>query len=324
MRALDFTLNNMTMLAMVLMVGIVIDDAIVVLENVFHCIEEKGMPPMQAAVVGTKEIGLAVLVTTLSLVIVFLPLAFLSSIAGRMLFQFGMTATVSILVSLLVSFTLTPMMCSRLLKPVKATEGGPASRRGFYHWIEVGYLAVLRWSLRWRWVVLLLSLAVIAANWPLYKLVKQDYIPTNVDESEFEVEVVAREGTSLRSMDQLVRAVEAELRAVARRQAAVDQPGLGRLAARQCLRDLRAFAGPGRAGVLLGPAVARDAGGPAGKGLRGELHPAAENAGGPRDPDEVPPPVSGTGPGLRGPQPDVVSPRGPGRYRFLDHRPEPG
>ncbi len=212
MRALDFTLNNMTMLAMVLMVGIVIDDAIVVLENVFHCIEEKGMPPMQAAVVGTKEIGLAVLVTTLSLVIVFLPLAFLSSLAGRMLFQFGMTATVSILVSLLVSFTLTPMMCSRLLKPAKSTEGGPASRRGFYHRIEVGYLAVLRWSLRRRWAVLLLSLAVIAANWPLYKLVKQDYIPTNVDESEFEVEVVAREGTSLSSMDQLVRAVEAELR----------------------------------------------------------------------------------------------------------------
>ncbi len=212
MRALDFTLNNMTMLAMVLMVGIVIDDAIVVLENVFHCIEEKGMPPMQAAVVGTKEIGLAVLVTTLSLVIVFLPLAFLSSIAGRMLFQFGMTATVSILVSLLVSFTLTPMMCSRLLRPLKLAEGGPASRRGFYHWIEVGYLAVLRWSLRWRWAVLLLSLAVIAANWPLYKMVKQDYIPTNVDESEFEVEVVAREGTSLRSMEQLVRSIEAELR----------------------------------------------------------------------------------------------------------------
>ena len=114
----------MTMLAMVLMVGIVIDDAIVVLENVFHCIEEKGLPPTQAAVVGTKEIGLAVLVTTLSLVIVFLPLAFLSSIAGRMLFQFGMTATVSILVSLLVSFTLTPMMCSRLLD--RETHGGRA------------------------------------------------------------------------------------------------------------------------------------------------------------------------------------------------------
>ena len=124
MRVLDFTLNNVTMLALVLMVGVVIDDAIVVLENVFHCIEEKGMTPMQAAVAGTKEIGLAVLATTLSLVIVFLPVSFLSSVTGRMLFQFGMTATVAILVSMLVSFSLTPMMCSRLLRPVAPAAGG--------------------------------------------------------------------------------------------------------------------------------------------------------------------------------------------------------
>ena len=216
MRAFDFTLNNMTMLALVLMVGVVIDDAIVVLENVFRFIEEKGLPPWEAAVQGTREIGLAVLVTTLSLVIVFLPVAFLSSIAGRMLFQFGMTATVAILVSLLVSFTLTPMMCSRLLRPVRAAAGAaaPASRRGFYHWIEAGYLATLRWSLRWRWLVLLLSLAVIGSNWPLYRHVKQDYIPTNVDESEFEVELTAPEGASLRAMDATVRAIEDELRQI--------------------------------------------------------------------------------------------------------------
>lgn len=214
MRALDFTLNNMTMLALVLMVGVVIDDAIVVLENVFRCIEEKGMDPMQAAVAGTKEIGLAVLVTTLSLVIVFLPVAFLQSLAGRMLFQFGMTATVAILVSMLVSFSLTPMMCSRLLKPVAASDSGPASRRGFYHWIEVSYLATLRWSLRHRGAVLVLSLAVIGTNWWLYKLVKQDYIPTNVDESEFEVDITAPEGASLRTMDQLVQGLEAEIRAL--------------------------------------------------------------------------------------------------------------
>ena len=211
MRALHFTLNNMTMLALVLMVGVVIDDAIVVLENVFHAIEEKGLAPRQAAVAGTQEIGLAVLVTTLSLVIVFLPVAFLQSIAGRMLFQFGLTATVAILVSMLVSFSLTPMMCSRLLKPASGADQGPASRRGFYHGIEVGYLATLRWSLRHRWAVLLLSLAVVAANLPLYRLVKQDYIPTNVDESEFEVEITASEGASLRSMDELTQAIEADV-----------------------------------------------------------------------------------------------------------------
>jgi HAE1 family hydrophobic/amphiphilic exporter-1 len=112
MRFLDFTMNNVTMLALVLMVGVVIDDAIVVLENVFRLMEEKGMPPMQAAVEGTREIGLAVLATTLSLVIVFLPVSFLSSVTGRMLYEFGVTAVAAILISMLISFSLTPMMCS--------------------------------------------------------------------------------------------------------------------------------------------------------------------------------------------------------------------
>jgi len=129
MKLFDFTLNNVTMLALVLMVGVVIDDAIVVLENVFHLIEEQGMGPREAAIEGTREIGPAVLSTTISLVIVFLPVSFLSSVTGRMLFQFGVTATVAILVSMLVSFTLTPMMCRLLLKKSTAGAAGPASRR---------------------------------------------------------------------------------------------------------------------------------------------------------------------------------------------------
>ncbi|NLY02516.1 MAG: efflux RND transporter permease subunit [Rhodopirellula sp.] len=215
MRAMDFTLNNVTMLALVLMVGVVIDDAIVVLENVFHWIEEKDVPPMQAAVGATKEIGLAVLATTLSLVIVFLPVSFLSSVTGRMLFQFGLTATVAILVSLLVSFSLTPMMCSRLLRPI--THGGKvaASRRGFYHWIDLGYLACLRVAMRHRWIVLAVSIAVVAANYPLYYFVQKDYIPTNVDEGEFEVRITAPEGATLRTMDATLRQVEADILGVA-------------------------------------------------------------------------------------------------------------
>jgi HAE1 family hydrophobic/amphiphilic exporter-1 len=123
-----FTLNNVTMLALVLMVGVVIDDAIVVLENIFHCIEEKGMDPVTASIYGTREIGLAVLATTVSLVIVFLPVSFLSSVTGRMLFEFGVTATAAILLSMLVSFTLTPMMCSRLLKPANQVAGSGAPK----------------------------------------------------------------------------------------------------------------------------------------------------------------------------------------------------
>jgi len=213
MRAFGFTLNNVTMLALALMVGVVIDDAIVVLENVFHCIEEKGMDPVQASIVGTREIGLAVLATTLSLVIVFLPVSFLSSVTGRMLFQFGVTATVAILVSMLVSFTLTPMMCSRLLKSgMTATGGGANSRKGFYAWIEAGYLWSLKKSMRYRWLVLALSIAVIASNVPLYNLVQQDYIPTNVDESEFEVRMEAREGASLPATNETIAAAEEMLR----------------------------------------------------------------------------------------------------------------
>lgn len=211
MRWFGFTLNNVTMLALVLMVGVVIDDAIVVLENVFRCIEEKGMAPDEAAIEGTKEIGLAVLATTMSLVIVFLPVSFLSSVTGRMLFQFGVTATVAILVSMLVSFTLTPMMCSKLLRAGMGGHDSPASRRGFYLWIERGYLWLLARSLRYRWLVLLLSVAVIAANVPLQSLVKRDYIPLNVDESEFEVRLEARQGASLLSTTEMVDAVEAEL-----------------------------------------------------------------------------------------------------------------
>ncbi len=217
MWVMGFSLNNMTMLALVLMVGVVIDDAIVVLENVYRLIEEHGMSPWQATIKGTREIGPAVMATTLSLVIVFLPVSFLSSITGRMLFQFGMTATVAILVSMLVSFTLTPMMCARLLKAAAAptlentTGRGPASRRGFYRFIDAGYMLCLRASMRWRPAVLALSLAAVASIWWLYGVVKQDYIPTNVDESEFEVSITTKDGTSITAMDATLKKLEKEV-----------------------------------------------------------------------------------------------------------------
>ncbi|MEC8474354.1 MAG: efflux RND transporter permease subunit, partial [Planctomycetota bacterium] len=130
MKWFGFTLNNVTMLALVLMVGVVIDDAIVVLENIFHNIEEKGLAPQQAAIQGTQEIGLAVLATTMSLVIVFLPVSFLSSVTGKLLFEFGVTASIAILISMVISFSLTPMMCSKLLRPessVQNKRGQPRS-----------------------------------------------------------------------------------------------------------------------------------------------------------------------------------------------------
>ena len=209
MRALDFTLNSVTMLALVLMVGIVIDDAIVVLENIFRFVEEKKMRAFEAARAATAEIGLAVMATTLSLVVIFVPVSFMSSISGRFLYQFGITAAVAIMVSLLVSFTLTPMMSARLLKA--EGEHDAKSRKGFYRFIDGAYTWMLKLSMRHRIAVSVLALAVIFSTVPIYKIVKQDYIPTDVDESEFDVNVNAREGTSFEAMKDVMLAVEKDL-----------------------------------------------------------------------------------------------------------------
>jgi HAE1 family hydrophobic/amphiphilic exporter-1 len=216
MWALGFTLNSVTMLALVLMVGIVIDDAIVVLENVFRFVEEKGMRPMDAAREATAEIGLAVLATTLSLVVIFVPVSFMSSIAGRFLYQFGITSAVAILVSLFVSFSLTPMMAARLLRPAAGagTHAAPASRRGFYAWIDGSYAWMLTWSMRHRLVVAVLGIAAVGASVPLLGSVQREFTPSDVDEAEFSVQVTAPEGLSLPAMDEAMAAVEAELRAV--------------------------------------------------------------------------------------------------------------
>ncbi len=192
MYALGFTLNSVTMLALVLMVGIVIDDAIVVLENIFRFVEEKRMRPFEAARAATADIGLAVLATTFSLVVIFLPVSFMSSISGRFLYQFGVTAAVSVLVSLLVSFTLTPMMSARMIRPGGALPGTgheAASRRGFYAWLDRSYTVALGLALRRRWVVVGIALVVIAASWPIFGWVKQEYTPGDVDESEFEASI---------------------------------------------------------------------------------------------------------------------------------------
>jgi HAE1 family hydrophobic/amphiphilic exporter-1 len=213
MRALNFTLNSVTMLALVLMVGVVIDDAIVVLENIFRFIEEKRIDAKEAAREATKDIGLAVLATTLSLVVIFLPVSFMSSISGRFLYQFGITAAVAIMVSLLVSFTLTPMMSSRLIR-VKDSKGGhdsPASRRGFYRWIDAGYTHILAFAMRHRVAVAVVALLVVLTSVPLYRSVKQEFIPTNVDEAEFEVSVNGPEGTNLAMMNEVITAMEKEI-----------------------------------------------------------------------------------------------------------------
>jgi len=185
LKAMDFTLNNMTLLGLTLAVGIVIDDAIVVLENIVRYIEEKHYAPREAAMEATKEITLAVLATTLSLVIIFVPIAFITGYARRYLNQFGWTMAFSVMVSMLVSFTLTPMLSSRLLKRNEGSsqQGHSSKQSKFFSWLDTVYGHMLEWSLDHRGLIILVAIGIFALTFPLNKMVGRDFIPAD-DQSE--------------------------------------------------------------------------------------------------------------------------------------------
>ena len=167
MAALDFTLNQMTMLALTLMVGIVIDDAIVVLENIYRFVEEKGMTPFQAAIEGTREIGLAVMATTLSLLAVFVPVGFLGGIVGRFMSSFGLTSAAAIAISLIVSFTLTPMLAARWIKHDHDDAGRATSRGAASTATSTAPTPrMLTFSMAHRWVIVGVCALVIASMVP--------------------------------------------------------------------------------------------------------------------------------------------------------------
>jgi HAE1 family hydrophobic/amphiphilic exporter-1 len=238
-----FTLNVITLLALTLAVGIVIDDAIVVLENIYRFIEEKGMSGREAAIEGTKEIGLAVLATTLSLVAIFAPVALMSGIVGRFLSSFGLTMAFAILVSLVVAFTITPMLSARLLKapthghegedsPVVYSHGANGSngtgevshnghhqaghggvhhqRKGFFSRIEDFYTAVVRFSLRRRWIVIVLCVVSFFMSGPLVGLVPKNFLPDD-DQSELVVSVRASEGRNLAATTALLNDIAKDI-----------------------------------------------------------------------------------------------------------------
>lgn len=208
MRGMDFSLNNMTLLALTLAVGIVIDDAIIVLENIFRFMEEKGKDRVIAAIEATREIGLAVMATTLSLVIIFLPIAFMNGYARKYVNSFGWTMAMAILVSLLVAFTLTPMMSSRLLRVSESDRKHHAS--GVIHAVEVMYLRMLRWSLAHRGVIVLICVAAFLSTFGLYQLVGRDWIPSD-DQGELISSFTIPEGTSLEKTTQQASEMAAKI-----------------------------------------------------------------------------------------------------------------
>ncbi|MDQ3747769.1 MAG: efflux RND transporter permease subunit, partial [Acidobacteriota bacterium] len=236
MYAMGYTLNSITMLSLTLMVGIVIDDAIVVLENIYRFVEEKGMHPFQAAIEGTREIGLAVLATTLSLMAVFVPIGFMQGIIGRFMSSFGLTASFAIGVSLIVSFTLTPMLAARLIKPKDKGErikdkseqfeihgdGMLEDRRPkaedhssknswFYHYIDGTYTWLLKFSMAHRWLIVGLCVLVFLSIVPLFMFVGKNFLPVD-DQSQFEISIRAPEGYSLSATSQLFERIATEVR----------------------------------------------------------------------------------------------------------------
>jgi HAE1 family hydrophobic/amphiphilic exporter-1 len=212
MQAMGFTLNNITMLGLILAIGIVIDDAVVVHENIFRHMEEDGMDGMEASRVGTREIALPVLATSLSLIVIFVPIAFMGGIVGRFFSSFGLTVAFAVAMSLFVSFTLTPMLCSRFLKLDHSEGGHAASKSGFfYRIIDGSYGWFLKWSLRLKPLVVLLTVGVILSTGPIAKVMGVALIPRD-DQSEYEVSIIAPEGYTLERTDQVMREIEGRLK----------------------------------------------------------------------------------------------------------------
>jgi len=204
--ALDFTVNNMTMLAMSLAVGMVIDDAIVVLENIFRHVEE-GSEPMQAASEGTSEVGLAVIAATSSIAAVFIPVAFMKGIVGRFFYQFGLTVAITIGISALVSLTLTPMLCSRLLK--REAKHHPVYNlleRGFQY-LDSAYRRILGWVTRHRFVTVLIALASFGAGMALQPFIGKEF-STADDESRFFLRFELPTGTSIYETEKRLQEIE--------------------------------------------------------------------------------------------------------------------
>jgi HAE1 family hydrophobic/amphiphilic exporter-1 len=229
MAAIGFDLNQITMLALTLMVGIVIDDAIIVLENIYRFMEEKGMSPYRAAIEGTKDIGLAVMATTLSLLAVFLPIGFMGGIVGRFMSSFGFTASFAIAVSLLVSFTLTPMLTSRFVKVLPKHEGAAkkgSKDSGFFRFLDKYYTAMLVWSMAHRKSMLAISGAVVLSTVPLFMLVGKNFIPTD-DRSEFQASIRAPEGSSLAATVTIAERIARDIRALPEVTATLTSVGVG-------------------------------------------------------------------------------------------------
>ncbi len=222
-----FTLNILTLLALVLAIGLVVDDAIVVLENVYRHME-LGKGRMQAAFDGSGEIGFAVIATTITLVAVFVPLAFLTGSVGRLFNEFGVSLAVAVLISGFVALTLTPMLCSRILKPLHGAGAGWASRTfdAFFDFLNKSYDRILRAALRKRALMIGAAGLAIALSVVFFKFLPSELVPIEDRSIGFGI-VIAPEGSTLDYTDKYMKEVERRLLALPERRALFTAIGLG-------------------------------------------------------------------------------------------------
>jgi len=207
---LGFSINNFTLLALTLAIGIVVDDAIIVLENAYRHQEELKESPEAAAVNGTREIGFAVIATTISLVAVFTPLAFLKGSTGRLFNEFGIAVAGAVVVSGFVALTLTPMLCARILRvPQRHGALYRALERGF-NGLAAGYARTLRAAFRHRWAVVGTAVLLTLAAVVVFRTLKREFVPPE-DKGWFFSIVIAPEGSSLAYTDGYQRQAEAIL-----------------------------------------------------------------------------------------------------------------
>ncbi|MDD5330516.1 MAG: efflux RND transporter permease subunit [Sulfuricella sp.] len=202
-----FTLNSLTMLALLLLIGVVVDDAIVVLENIFRHREEIDPDPVAAAVNGSREVVFAVIAATLSLVCIFAPVIFMGGIIGQFFKSFAVTVTFGVLVSLFVSLTLTPMLCSRFLKVQKQHGRLYYLIDGLFHRLDRLYRYLLDKSLRHRWKVVALTLAVIVSSGYFFSNVGKTFVPEE-DEGRFLINLRTPLGSSIDYTDSRLALVE--------------------------------------------------------------------------------------------------------------------
>ncbi len=208
-----FTLNNMTLLGLMIAVGLVIDDAVVMIENIHRHMEKYGKSPYEAAISGSAEIGFAVIAISISLLAIFVPLAYMSGMVGRFINSYGLSIAYAVAISTFVALTITPMLSSIFLKKAHGSTKFQQFVDKLNKYIADRYVIVLEWALSNRKKMVLFAFLVIASMFPLLFLIGKDFLPQD-DTGMFQVNITAPEGTNIEMMKNVSFQIEKEMKRI--------------------------------------------------------------------------------------------------------------